>query len=47
LTGLVDADQDIEAKLHSLKEVWDNMESQYLPQGITPKFHDYILERVS
>ena len=47
LTGLLDADQDFEAKLNSLKEVWDSREGQYLPHGVAPKFHDYILERVS
>ena len=44
----MDADHDdFEAKLMSLKEVWDHMESQYLSQGVAPRFQDYILERVS
>jgi hypothetical protein len=47
LTGLLDADEDFQAKLNSLKEVWESRENQYLPHGIAPKFHDYILERVS
>lgn len=49
IIGLVDANgvDDFHVKLASLKELWDSREQQYLPHGATPKFHDYIFQRVS
>ena len=47
--GLLDADDpdDFRARLSSVKDVWDQREQEYLPRGTKPKFHDYILNRVS
>ena len=46
--GLLDADDedDLRAKLLSLKEVWNSNEQQYLPEGKAPKFYEYINEKV-
>jgi hypothetical protein len=47
--GLLDADdpEDFHTKLASVKNVWDSKEQEYLPIGKSPKFHDYILNKVS
>ena len=47
--GHLDADDcnDFTRKLQSIKDVWDLREKQYLPIGTTPKFHEYIIGKVS
>ena len=34
------------SNLGSCKNVWNNIESSYLPSGAKPQFYDYILEKV-
>ena len=47
-TGLVDAETEEEflAQLESFKDVWNAREKQHLSASQSPKFHDYISNKV-